>query len=409
MARLASYGWEFQTTTNGVEAEVFTGTTAISTTTVRTGSASLRFNPTTSTGNVQMVFDSSAHSGRVFGRVYIRFAALPTSVTNALHANEIDIVALGISNNYSAYVTLGTDGKLRLYDFNDAIVGSASAVLNTNQWYRLEIGHEITSAFLELKLDGSVIATENANPGIAIDRMVVGPNAEGVLAGSSHTCSIDMFCDDIGINDNSGGNQNTYPGAGQLVYLWPNAAGDNNAWSVQVGGTAGSSNNFTRVDETTPDDSTSYNGDIVLNNTDDYKMQATPASIGSSDTINVVTVRARYRAAVAAAEASFVLRFKKASSGTPGESSAITPSSTTWVTTTNGAPKFYQNPDSTTITKATLDTSQIGMRISTQNTNAADISTIVLIVDSTPVASSGGNTGIGKWLKGGFKGPESFF
>lgn len=385
MARLSNFGWEFQSVTNGVEADVFNGTFAISTTTVRTGAASLRFNPTTSTGNVQMIFDSSSHSGRVFARVYMRFAALPTSVTNALHTNEIDIMALGISNNYSAYITLGTDGKLRLYDFNDALVGSASGVLNTNQWYRVEMGHEITSQFLELQLDGSVVATENSNPGIAIDRVAAGPNAEAVLVGGSHTCSIDMFIDDCATNDNTGSFQTSYPGAGQLTYLWPNAAGDNNAFTVQIGGTAGAANNFTRVDEVPPDDATSYNGDLVSGHIDDYNITDTPAGIGSTDTINVVTIRARYRAIIAGSDSAFVMRFKKAASGTVGESSAIAPSTTTWTTTTNGSYKLYQNPDATTITKATLDTSQIGMRISTGNTNAADITNIVLIVDSTPV------------------------
>lgn len=41
-------------------------------------------------------------------------------------------------------------------------------------------------------------------------------------------------------------------------------------------------------------------------------------------------------------------------------------------------------------TKATLDTAQIGYNISTTNTNAADISTVWMSVDSTPASPPSG-------------------
>lgn len=179
-------------------------------------------------------------------------------------------------------------------------------------------------------------------------------------------------------------------GAGQITHLQPNATGDSNQFTIQVGGTAGAANNWTRVSEVTPDDATSYNSDLVLNNTDEFKLTATPSSIASGDTINVVAVGVRFSGALASGDATFALRIKKVSGGTVLKGSNLTPGATAWKTNKVVTPPAnfslvtYQDPDSGTWTKSTLDTSQIGYDIQTGNTNAAKISTVWMSIDSTP-------------------------
>ncbi len=279
---------------------------------------------------------------------------------------------------------------MRLADNSGGQVG-ASTTLAVNHWYRIEVRNFNTSTTVGFLVDGvTIVASTSANTAV-YNQIAFGGNQGG---SNTDTAGVFYF-DDVAINDTTaGGTQTGYPGDGNIVHLQPNAAGDNNGFIVQVGGTVGATNNFTRVSEVSPDDVTTYNGDVTSGHIDDFNITDTPAAIKTIDTINVVMVGVRYRALVAASEAAFQVRIKKASGGTVASSTAITPNSTTWKTNTNAVPQLYPiieylNPDAAAWTKALLDTAQIGYNISTTNTNAADISTVWALVDYTNLVPTG--------------------
>lgn len=397
MARILSEGFELNSKTIYANA---VGTTSaictISNTTKRSGSYALKANPSSSGGSMTWQYTAMTTNSIYYYRFYLYLNSVTT-------ANGI--IAF-IYDSFGPYfgIQLNTDKSLAVYYSTtgvslDTKLGSNSSVLNTGQWYRVEMAGNFNTNALTAYIDGTSFSTGTITSvgGGALD---LGLEAADGTTGSF---TADIYFDDVAINNNSGSFQATLPGAGQIIHLQPNAAGDNNAFTTQVGGTAGATNNFTRVDEITPDDATSYNGDTVLNNTDDFNITDTPATIGSSDTINVVAVGIRFNGASSTAEASFKVRVKKASAGTVSSSAAITPNSTTWKTNANAAPTnyplvTYQDPDAGAWTKATLDTSQIGYTISTTNTNAANISTIWMLVDSTPASGPAPSSLVGGTL-----------
>lgn len=387
MARLFSSGFELNSATSLVEWQT-TGSPTISTSNVRTGTYAGAITSATDSIFKGFIFQYAAADTN--GPVWLRFYLYISSAPN------LETTIAGIQRNTgfeNLTVTLTTTRTLKLFTQDGATqIGSASSALNTSQWYRIEMKMDNSPAtgskVGELKIDGTVSATSSTltstNMTGGTDTINLGANLEG------ESCTtLNIQFDDVAFNDGTGSFQTTYPGAGSLEYLFPNAAGDNNAFSVQVGGTAGSANNFTRVDEIPPDDATSYNGDVLSGDIDDFNITNTSSAIDSGATINVVHVGVRYRAVVAAAEAAFKARIKKAAAGTVTSSAAITPNTTTWNTNANAVPRLYpltlyQDPDSSNWTKSTLDTTQIGYTISTTNTNAADITAVWAVVDYTP-------------------------
>lgn len=384
MARLWQSGAELNSTTK--EGTIASGSVSIDSTTKRTGSYSYKTNAAATIANFRYQWSVSNISQSMFYRIYFYISVLPNNEDVIFWCDRTQTD--GVIGIY-----LETNGVLRLYNeapVTPVQIGSDSSALNTAQWYRLE-----------LKVDNTTNASTVVNAyidGVSFASGTVDTSNHGGQAifgwGSRNSLTATYYIDDVGVNDTSGSSQTGLLGAGQIVHLQPNAAGDNNAFTVNVGGTAGQANNYTRVQEVTPDDATSYNADLIVNNLDDFKQTATPSSIASGDTINVVMVGVRFAGALAAGDATFKVRMKKASAGTVSTSGGITPSSTSWKTNqvvvpTNNYPLvLYQDPDAVNWTKATLDTSQIGYGISTGNTNAAQISTVWTSIDSTPVVAS---------------------
>jgi hypothetical protein len=80
MTPIFTCGWECGVKSGQAHWTDNAGTTAsFSTTTVRSGSRSLRVNPTAELLNVQSFGAGFTAAGRWVGRVYIRFATLPSA------------------------------------------------------------------------------------------------------------------------------------------------------------------------------------------------------------------------------------------------------------------------------------------------------------------------------------------
>lgn len=387
MARMWTCGFELQSATALVETQdvnTVGGAPSVSTSIHRGGAASLRVTPTAGTSYVEHQLTSGVVM-RTFHRFYLYIAALP--------AADCNIFGIGQSGYFPGMIRLKTDGSLILRDDQTGLdLGSATSALSLGQWYRIEadfndVTGTITSGVSAFKLyiDGT----------LASDQMCSNINGfSRVRAGALQSAnSLDIYIDDIAVNDTTGAAQTGLPGPGTVVHLRPAGAGDNNLFATVVGGTAGAANNYTRVSEVTPDDATSYNSTVATGTTtiDDFAVSSpTTAGIGASDAITLVAVGARIGSNATTA-ASIVTRIKGQAAGTVSESASTSVNVNGWSTHKAAVPRLYQlttyaNPQTSTAwTRATLATAQIGYRSNVSQTTARRISTLWALVEYVPV------------------------
>jgi len=375
MARLWTCGFELNSTTVDVEFSwcMALGTQSIVTSPVRSGTYSLRVNPTSSNGGVTYVFAPESGIAVTYHRFYLRIATAPS-------ANTSVYIVETYSGDSPVQIKLQTDRKLDCRDFYGA-AGSLgiSDALSLNSWYRVELKVNQTdkaNTVIEAKLDGTTFASGT------IDQTGLGNSYSGDCeVGYSNNVTTDIYYDDWAINDSTGSFQNSWPGEGKIIHLQTNAAGDNAQWTPDTG------SNYARVSEVTPDDATSLVKANTLNKEDLYNCGA--SGLDLSDTINVIHVGGRFNNDTADATTAFKFEIEKAASGTISQSAAIVPNSTTWKTNAIATPynyplTLYLDPDNGRWTQATLDTMQIGAKVTTGGTNNIQVSTIWTLVDYTP-------------------------
>jgi hypothetical protein len=263
---------------------------------------------------------------------------------------------------------------LELYNFEDsAAVGSASSALDLNTWYRIELKVDTTTlatTALEGLVNGVSFASGTVNLANAQSSIQF-----GVISTSVTT---DLYFDDIAINDSSGSFQNSWPGEGSIVHLRPSATGDNSDWT----------GDNTDIDEVTPDDTTTKISSNTTSQIEDVNIDATPSAMDSNAIINVVSVGCRFNGAGASANATFAVRVKASTNDTVESSSNITPANATWFTNAIAVPYIYPltlyNLPSTSLQpwrKADLDSAQIGVNLVASSTNAAQVSTLWMLVE----------------------------
>lgn len=385
MARLWSSGFELNSTSSDVEWNSSNGSPSIQTSVVRSGTYALQINSLSSGTAKRMRYyiSSSVSNGPFFFRQYVRFATFP-SAENTFTQVSSDLGGL------RAKITVDNGGLLRLYD-EDGQIGSESSALSVDTWYRIEyqfirLGNG-ADATVKATIDGIEFAgATNRQIGTGLGIYDVGGNLQ-----SEAQTTGNWYIDDIAINNNTGSVQNSYPGAGSILLLRPNAAGDSN----QIGGAV--STNYQNVDDVTPDDVTTTNNTVSnsAGDIDDYNIEDTPVAIGSGDTINCVQVGVRFAGGAASSNDSIVARIKASASGTVEESGNITPSSSSYKTNASGDPRNYNltlydlpGASTTAWTKTDLDNAQIGFKKSVDSTNGVLVTAIWLVVDYTHVVSS---------------------
>lgn len=386
MARIWQCGFELNSVTTGVEWTLLNDAPTVVTSPARSGTYAGRASSLGS-GNAKGFlhqFLSVAADGPYFFGFAFQYATLPTAA-NVIWAIQGGTTFANIQAADLA-IKLNTDGSLAL--FNNTQVGSNSAVLAANTWYYIEVKYDRTPAaaseVAEAKIDGSVFATSSA---LTLNRAVRTLMVGGNLFFEAQTTG-DWFIDDVKINDSTGAAQTGYPDSGKIIHLKPDSAGDANGFAVQVGGTAGSSNNFTRVNEVTPDDATSYNGSAILSSEDLLNCEA--SGLASIDTVNVVAVGVRMADLVGAdATAAFKLEIEKTAAGTKTQSGALIPNSTSFLTNAAAIPRNYPlvtylDPDGAAWTNSTLNSMQIGYTQTATNVQTIAVSTVWASVDYTP-------------------------
>lgn len=365
-------------TTAAVEFDVVDADHAIQSTIKRQGSYAAHISAPGSAANNRTFFAASDSQASYFFRFYVYVVAAPAavmllaSVQNSSSANKISI-------------RINTDRTLQLYNSEDtAQIGSNSSALALNTWYRVEFAVDTTTLATTVcaaRIDGSQFASGNANLATGISRFSVGPVAADA--------SMDVYYDDLAINDTTGGAQTSYPGAGSVIRLKPNAAGDVNTFGSQTGGTAGSGNNYTRVNEVTADNSTSFNGSSTLNQEDLFNLDA--SGLQSYDTVTLVEVWMGFRNNTADATTAIKAEIEKTASGTITQSAALVPNSTSW--SFNGIPALirtpapivaYTDPDGAAWTNTTLDSMQVGYKLTLLGVNRIDVTSVSAMVEYVP-------------------------
>ncbi len=393
MARLWQFGAEQNTNTAGVELTVITNSgNTLSTSPVRTGTYAHKTQGNASLQENGTYKFSLGANGPFYARGYIYIPSSVSVICSIFSFYD----GVNTINATWGRIRLTTNNTLELWD-SAAKIGSSSPVLNTNQWYLIELKYYNNTGTGKLELDARY-APDNGSPSVSFASTTTSTLASQPITflawgnNSAGTVTNDVSFDDLAINDSTGSFQNSFPGPGKIINLKPNAAGDSNGFLVQVGGTAGSANNFTRVNEVTPDDATSYNGSAVLSAEDLFNVE--DSGIRPNDTVNVVAVGVRMADLVGAdATAAFKLEIEKTSGGTKTQSATIIPNSTAWITNAAANPRnyplvTYQDPDGANWTQATLDSMQIGYIQTAINVQTIAISTLWASVDYTPAYTS---------------------
>jgi hypothetical protein len=237
-------------------------------------------------GNTTSFVDSTvtiAVTTSYYFRAYLKTTAVPSS--------QIAIMG-GAGLGTSASVAYNTNGTLTLWI--GSAQGSASAAINDGTWHRIEflvttgaVASTVVAA--ELRVDGATAATFSGSvASLSIDfraGWVTAPGANKIIN-----------VDDLALNDSTGADQNSWPGAGTIVLL--KAISDNARGVNWVGGAGGTSNLWDAVDNTPPvgvatgsGTNTSQIHNIVKDTTGNYDANLstyTTAGIIATDTINVV-------------------------------------------------------------------------------------------------------------------------
>lgn len=393
MGRIHTRGFETNNNTTNVEWDATAGTPTIQGTTVRTGAfageiASL----TTGTAKFwNLQFANADVSTAHWFRLYFRVHTAPNVNTTFFQVGNDAGSAQPVNLMLSTTRTLGV--------FNNAgtQVGSSSAALTVDTWYRIEVKYDpsagVNLTIIEALIDGvSFVTATTVALATAVDNCSYGGNLKGEAC-----TTLDIFFDDIATNDNVGSFQNAYPGAGAIVRGAPNAAGDINTFATQTGGTVGAANNFTRVNEVIPDGATTFNGSSTLNEEDLMKINV--SAVPTTATINVVEVWGNFRNSVADPTAAVRFEIEKTTASTILQSSAIVPNTTTFSQNLVGTFRYhpapiiaYQDPSAVNWNPATW-VPQIGYKLTVAPGTAGrrvDVTNVVAMIDYTPAVAPTG-------------------
>jgi hypothetical protein len=388
MTRLWTAGAELQTATAAIEFSVITTTAPVVETSIkRSGNAAWRISNAAAIEGFSQIHTAS--QGAFFSRFYLYLVALPTNAGTVLAswratgARKID-------------VRVTTGGALQLFNAEDgAQIGSDSSALDLETWYRIETTYDsttLTATTTSARIDGVEFAAGEIDITATPNRFTV-----GTIAGDA---TLDYIVDDCAINDTAvGGDQDTWPGEGEVIVLRPNGNGDNSQW---VGSDADSTDNYLLVDEVPPS-ATDYVENETDEEIDDYNLEATPAALESTDTINVVHVGV-YAAVndATGGDPNIALRIKASAAGTVEESATLDCNSVTYQgpaplpANSNYQLTLYDLPGASTDpwTKATLDTAQAGVRVDVGDTHFARVAALWVMVDHKPGAGGGGGDGL---------------
>lgn len=361
MALLDVIAWEKQSMTAGIEVDANAGTPTIDTTNQFSGAAAMRISGAASNQFITKQYSASAVASDKFFQFRMRIhdaSGAPASATGS---------ALGLFRDATAgngpSIRILNTRVLQLWDEQaTAQRGSNSAALALDTYNLIGLRYNRAAGTCALYINDM---TTPVASGATTTLM----SMDTIRLGSIDAFTCDISFDELIMTDSSGANMTGFPGDVRVHYAAPTGAGEVNTYATQTGGTAGAANNFTRVNEITPDDATTFNGSSTLNEEDLFDVTDSPANVG---TVLAYAVGGRFRNSTADPTGAFKFEIEKANGGTKTQSGAIVANSTTFRTNVPSTtlPKTYPiisytDPDGAAWTKTTVDSSRIGYKTTT--------------------------------------------
>lgn len=362
--------------------------------TVHSGFWALQTNITVADGNAACQAYHADQSVN-FARVYVYVITRPSA--------NAPILALDDTAQAVGGLMMNTSGTVSAWAWNGAVTkfGAESAVIATGTWTELEV--EVTSTVsLSIGVTGRVNGTQfvsasnaTTNSGTAWTGQVCVGNAEGANSATSN-----IIFDDVAVNDNTGSNNNSWPGVGSEILYTASAAGDGNSW-LDNSGNAGTTNNYT-LSNTVPPNSAKFIQASSTSANDFYVMSPVSSTLPANSTINAVLVGGVWEGATTTAgnQSQFKLQIEQASAGTVASSAAQTPNFTSFRynggtsgTGVQGSKLVQVNdPTGAAWTNTTIGTMQIGAVLTTSHAAAVKIDQLNAYVDYIPGTPSVGAT-----------------
>lgn len=266
-----------------------TGSPVIVTTPVHSGTYVLRvLQPAAAFANRHL--SVAVTSGTHFHRFYFQVAVFPSSSLGTMFV----IDNTGGSQSANVIVRDAGGGNFRIRLRNGATGGTTDSTFNLvlNTQYRIELRHLIdnTAGDLELRFYIGDSTTEEFILSF-LNQDTLSTSVERFRYGFVSDTLIDLFLDDIAINDDVGTFEISFPGPGKIFLLKPN--GDNTiTWTKD--GSAPAATNFEGVDDVpgTPNDDTDYNSQ-TSNSTDKLDLSNLGAEVPSDADIILADVYGR--------------------------------------------------------------------------------------------------------------------
>lgn len=342
MARIFTSGAEWQSLADGVELTSSYSSPSISTAEKRSGAAAYALSGNYANDDGPGIYRAIGNQNTLYLRYYIKLANLVAGFSQytqfydgAFSNNAVALAFYKSGANTGLQVSINNFGSAV---FDDDVTGQLQ------EWNMVELFFDRSGANgthdLEVRLNGNSLysasnLTLNITPGL-ID--ISGYNGIG------STANMEVYIDDIAINDASGSFQNSWPGEGKIVVAVPSASGDN----------APDAGTFASVNEIPPTDTATSSANRIELDTDtsiaDFNVTDI-ASLGieSFDEITLVEVVARVREE-SAGTSNYGLRLKSASEATVLQTSLVDAGNATVRTNPNSTTNFgiqliaYEDP-----------------------------------------------------------------
>ncbi len=259
------------------------------------------------------------------------------------------------NNNQDFLVLASSDSNIALRAFTNSTInamrGGSSIASSSPFTFTLDTWHYLELWVLMADASGRVVLKADGN--IIID--FTGDTLSGSSVNMTRLTvkgqqSIDIYFDDLVVNDDAGSVNNTWPGIVSLEPIFPDSAGDQT--DLQRGGTD-SGNNWDQVDEQ-PSSAADYVFDTVVNDYDLYN--AGDFTLPAGATIANVIVQGRLQ--LDSGQGSGVIILKAGSTESEGPAEALSAAWALFEITRD------ENPDTTSAwTEANVDALQIGMKV----------------------------------------------
>lgn len=344
------------------------GTCSINSGTTRSGTYSLRVNPTTSDiGYVEIMplgsngnNDSSGDTTittPVYGRFYFRIASLPAS-------NEEFLSLYGNSGVLKMTLRVNSTGNIIAYNNSGtSVLGTGSTALSTNTWYRIEVQcGSGGSAPWEVKIDGvTEISGLSNNLSANFRSWCLGKR------NNRNNGSVDFYYDDASFSDSG------YPGRGGVRLMIPDSDGTTTNWTPSAG------NRWECVNEIPHNGDTDYivYSGVAANNDVGLASAATSGISGTINSIKCVTVGRRASGGVVSTVPTYIPKI--VSNGIE-----IAPVNSSWglnLATYNLFGVMSETDPDTSAAWTTTGLNAAQLRVTSNISNATRVTSMVLSVD----------------------------